>query len=240
VRLARSVEVRPDVVHLTDGGWIICEDLVVITASAAVARWARVVAHVRGQAGTLLRLTPVVVYLGLRHARTLLDPGSPELALVAAWAMQHRHGPAAARLVERAIDITHHLPPPLRDVQWRAILDVLSDKLLSRLREAAMTPDRVPERPAVRKLRLFLESIGRAEGKRESLLMILSERGLTPTKDERARIEKCADAPQLDAWLKRAITAPSVADALTAGATGDKPAPARRRARPSAKSKLPR
>jgi hypothetical protein len=254
VRLARPVEVRPDVVHLTDGGWIICEvqnkvdwkkrrrwllaasvllddtrrmgDLVVITASASVARWARVVAHVRGQAGTLLRLTPVVVYLGLRHARMLLASGSPELALVAAWAMQHRHGPAAARIVERAIDITHHLPPPLRDAQWRAILDVLSDKLLSRLREAAMTPDRVPERPAVRKLRLFLESIGEkrgraeglAEGKREDLLLVLSERGLAPTKDERARIEKCTDAAQLGAWLKRAVTAPSVADVLAAAA----------------------
>jgi len=67
-----------------------------------------------------------------------------------------------------------------------------------------MHPDRVPERPAVRKLRLFLEQKGRAEGlaegkaeglaagkaeglaegKREDLLMVLSERGLPLTDEE--------------------------------------------------------
>jgi hypothetical protein len=284
VRLARPVEVRPDIVYRTAGGWAVCEvqnkidrkkrrrwpltasvlldqtrrmgDVVVITASASVARWARKAAHLRGPAGTLLQLTPVVVYLSLRCARALLDPKTPQLALCAAWAMQHRHGPAAASIVERAIAVTSNLPPPLRTAQWRAILDVLSDKMLSRLREAAMHPDRVPERPATRKLRLFLESIGekrgraegkaegraegkaegRAEGKREDLLTVLSERGLSLTEEQRARIEKCTDVEQLGLWLRRAITAASVADVLTAAAKAKKPAPTRRRTRPSAKA----
>ena len=206
--------------------------------------------------------------LSLRCARSLLDPASPQLALCAAWAMQHRHGPAAARIVERAIDITSHLPPPLRDAQWRAILDVLSEKMLSRLREVAMHPDRVPERPAVRKLRLFLEQKGRAEGlaegkaeglaagkaeglaagkaeglaegKREDLLTVLLERGLPLTDEERARIEKCTDVEQLRLWHRRAITAASAADVLATAAKSEKPAPRPRRTRLSSRARSPR
>ena len=190
--------------------------------------------------------------LSLRCARSLLDPASPQLALCAAWAMQHRHGPAAARIVERAIDITSHLPPPLRDAQWRAILDVLSEKMLSRLREVAMHPDRVPERPAVRKLRLFLEQKGRAEGlaagkaeglaegKREDLLTVLLERGLPLTDEERARIEKCTDVEQLRLWHRRAITAASAADVLATAAKSEKPAPRPRRTRSSSRARSPR
>ncbi len=269
VRFARPAEVRPDVAHRTGRGWVVGEvqnkidpikrrrwllaaailhdetqrmgDVVVITASASVARWARKVAHVRGPAGTRLQLTPVVVHLSLRRAKALLDPRAPQLALFAAWAMQHRHGPAAARVVEAAFDLTDHLPPPLRQAQWRAIFDVLSDKMLSRLREAAMHPDRVTERPAVRKTRLLLESIGekrgleqgRAETARGALLVVLSERGLGPTDEERAHIEACTDVAQLGLWLRRAVTAASVADVLAATVTATRPAPKPRRTRPS-------
>lgn len=132
--------------------------------------------------------------------------------------MQKRHGKTAVRIVERALDVTDNLPPPLRDAQRRAIFDVLSDRMRSRLREAAMHPDRVPESPATRKLRLFLEKMGekrgRAEGKREALLTILTERGLAPTAAERARIEACTDIATLDRLVQRAITAESVAQAL--------------------------
>ena len=282
VRFTRPAEVRPDVAHRTEHGWVVGEvqnkidpikrrrwllaaailhdetkqmgDVVVITASAAVARWARKVAHVRGPAGTRLQLTPVVVHLSLRRAKTRLDPKAPQLALFAAWAMQHRHGPAAARVVEAAFDLTDHLPPPLRQAQWRAIVDVLSDKMLSRLREAAMHPDRVTERPAVRKTRLLLESIGekrgleqgRAEGRTEGraetargdLLVVLSERGLGPTDEERAHIEACSDVAQLGLWLRRAVTAASVADVLAATVTATRPAakPRRTRLSPAART----
>ncbi len=281
VRFTRPAEVRPDVAHRTAHGWVVGEvqnkidpikrrrwllaaailhdetkqmgDVVVITASAAVARWARKVAHVRGPAGTRLQLTPVVVHLSLRRAKALLDPKAPHLALFAAWAMQHRHGLAAARVVEAALDLTDHLPPPLREPQWHAIIDVLNNEMLSRLREAAMHPDRVTERPAVRKTRLLLESIGekrgleqglakgrdegrnegRAEAARGDLLLVLTERGLTPAASERARIEACADVAQLGLWLRRAVTAASVAEVLAATVTAPTPAPKPRRTRPS-------
>ena len=284
VRLARPVEVRPDVVFRTATGWVVCEvqnridpkkgrrwllacsvlfdetrqmgDVVILTASAAVARWARRVGHVVGPAGTRLQVTPVVVYLSLRAVRALLDPKAPALGLCAAWAMHHRHGAAAARVVEDAINLTDHLPPSLRGAQLRAILAVLNQRMLSRLREAPMDPNHIPERPAVRKLREFLESVGekrglaegKAESKQEDLLTVFSERGLPVTAGERARIRECTDIGRLSEWFRRAITAASVAEALAA-APSSKGAPPRdtpqspprpRRARPKAGARAAR
>ena len=274
VRSTRSAEVRPDLVYRAGRSWLVCEvqnkldktkarswllttaalrfehrrmgDLVVITASPAVARWAGKVAHERGSAGTTSHLTPVVLLLDGRRARELLDPERPELALCAAWAMKARHGRAAIRVVERAFELSENLPPSLRDAQRRAIFTVLSDRMRSRLREATMHPDRVPETPESRELRLLLESngekrglaqgktVGRteglaegrteglaegrteglAEGKRDTLRMILTERGLALTAAQRRRIDGCSEIPQLDAWLKRALTADTAAEVL--------------------------
>ena len=109
-----------------------------------------------------------------------------------------------------------------------------------------MHPDRVPETPESRELRLLLESngekrglaqgktVGRteglaegrteglaegrteglAEGKRDTLRMILTERGLALTAAQRRRIDGCSEIPQLDAWLKRALTADTAAEVL--------------------------
>jgi hypothetical protein len=178
-----------------------------------------------GTEGGTARLTPVVLLLHSRRARVLLDPKRPELALFAAWAMQARHGAAAVRIVERAIDVSGNLPPPLRKAQWHAIFDVLSDRMRSRLREAAMHPDRVPERPATRKLRLFIEAMAEKRFKRDALLMVLKHRKMVPTAAQQARIDACMDPKVLDGWFKRAFKAESVADTL------------RRKAAPRAASK---
>ena len=273
VRLARPVEVRPDVVHRTAQGWVVCEvqhkidrkkgrrwllassvlldethrmgDVVVLTVSAAVARWARRVGHVRGPGGTRLQITPLVVHLSLRAARALLDPGAPHLALCAAWAMQRRHGAEAARVADDAVLITERLPQPLQDVQARAIFDILNQHLYARLlREAAMHPNQTPERPAVRKLRELLEERGSAKGlakglaeglargKQGDLLLIFSERGLPVTAEERALISACTDVEQLSAWLRRAITAGSAAEVLATPVSPAKASSRPRRARP--------
>ena len=62
--------------------------------------------------------------------------------------------------------------------------------------------------------------VGRQEGMREglqkgqaaALLALLAERGLTPTPEERAHIAACTDETLLARWVRRAVTAPSVAD----------------------------
>ncbi|WP_437992806.1 hypothetical protein [Sorangium sp. So ce145] len=56
----------------------------------------------------------VVPHLGHAEGKALLDERHPELALFAAWAMQHRHGPAARAVVERAFELTERLPRALR------------------------------------------------------------------------------------------------------------------------------
>lgn len=96
-------------------------DLIVITASRAVGRGAARVAQVQTPLGTKLALTPVVLVLGPEQVEALLDPRQPELALFAAWAMQHRHGSKAHAVVKQAIELTGHLPPALQRPQMDAI-----------------------------------------------------------------------------------------------------------------------
>lgn len=59
---------------------------------------------------------------------------------------------------------------------------------------------------------------GRVEGQlaeaRAALRRVLEHRQLTPSKDEDARIDACADFATLERWNHRAFTATSVSDAL--------------------------
>jgi hypothetical protein len=218
-------------------------DLIAITPRADVARWAKRMVHARGPLGTKVSLEPVVFHLGEAEVDALLDEDHPELALFAAWAMQHRHGPRARKIVERALELTERLPRSLRKAQTRAILSVLSERMVALLREAMMNPDKIPESPAAKKLRLLLEAQGRkrgqtegeakgraegkAEGKQEALLMLLRARGLPPAREDEARVRACTDAAKLDQWIERAATAASVREVL--GARPSAP-PARKRA----------
>jgi hypothetical protein len=59
---------------------------------------------------------------------------------------------------------------------------------------------------------------GRDEGRREAMvtaiLRIIDARKLAITDAERSRVLACTDPAQLDLWLERAVTAPSVRDVL--------------------------
>jgi hypothetical protein len=57
-------------------------------------------------------------------------------------------------------------------------------------------------------------SEGQLTGMRAALRRVLALRQLTPSKDEDARIEACADLVTLERWHDQAITAVTVADAL--------------------------
>jgi hypothetical protein len=278
IRFVETDEVRPDLRFTgDDGAWALLElqdkidpekrrrwllatsvllnqtsvlgDLLVITARRSVARWARKVAHVVTKLGTRLALTPVVLHLSAAKVKLLLDPQHPELAYFAAWAMHHRHGPRAKEVVEQAIDVTELLPPPLREAQLRAIMRMLSDRMLAALEENAMDLSKIPERPALRSLRLLLEgdahakgeaegeakgeargeAKGEAKGKRSALLIMLKARRLDVSDADRATIEACTDPAKLDQWIERAATAASTRQVLAA-----KPATRRRTSRPKA------
>jgi hypothetical protein len=97
---------------LHDGSGVM-GDLVVMTWSPRVARWARRAAHARGPPGTTSALTPLVLLLSGAGIQGLLDEAAPELAFFAAWAVQHRHGRRARAAVERALAVTERLPVSL-------------------------------------------------------------------------------------------------------------------------------
>ena len=128
---------------------------------------------------------------------------------------------------------------------------------------ASMNPDKIPETAAVRRLRRFLESQGRkqgraegevkgrtegeakgrtegraegeAKGRQEALLTLLKARGVSMSPQDLGRIRGCVDAAMLDRWIERAATADAMSSVLgpPAATTG----PRRRRAtRPRAAS----
>jgi hypothetical protein len=207
-------------------------DVVVITASRSVAAWAKRAAHHRGEQGTSLGLTPVILLLSKDHVAALLDRARPELAIFAVWAGCRGHGPDARGVAKRALELTEALPAPLREGQARAILAMLSQQLLASLKEMAMDVDKVPETKASRAFRVFFEKQGEANGRRESLLRVLAARGLSPTKKERASIAALTEVAALDRCVHTAVTAASVGAVLaSAGASHHRraaPAPKRR------------
>jgi hypothetical protein len=93
-------------------------EVIVITTSRRVARWAATVASARGGLGTRLAVEPVILLLAGPVVKALLDPAHRELALFAARAMHRRHGPEEDAM-ERAIELTPGLAPPLRSQQMR-------------------------------------------------------------------------------------------------------------------------
>ncbi|MEV5931315.1 hypothetical protein AB0L56_00755 [Streptomyces sp. NPDC052079] len=56
----------------------------------------------------------------------------------------------------------------------------------------------------------------RAEGRAESILRLLSHRGLEATEGDRERIVGCGDPDVLGHWLTRALTAESMAEVFAA------------------------
>jgi hypothetical protein len=269
VRFAKTIEVRPDLLFRSPRQrWILFElqnaidekkrqswllaasvlcfrekamgEVVILTASRSVAAWARRVGHQRGELGTRLELTPMVILLDRRRVEALLDPAHPELALFAAWAMQKRRGKQALHVVERAIDLSGSLPPALQEAQARAILAVISEHMYAQLETMAMNLDKFPESPGLKRLRLLLEKQGRmrwqaegkAEGQQEAVLAILAARDLPVTARQRVRILACSDLEVLGGWIGRAVSVASTRDLL-----GEDEAAGTRRTRPRAPSK---
>jgi len=218
-------------------------DVLIITASPGVARWAASAAVVRSELGTRLELRPVVLLLAEPALPALLDPSHPELALFATWAMHRRRGRSARATVLRAIELTDELPPPLQEAQRRAIFNLLSKRMLAFAKEAMMDPNKRYESPWFREWKLELagegraasEAKGKAEGKQEALLTFFSARGLRVPAAQRKRIEKCMRIATLDRWIEKAATADSVDEALGPVPAAPRKKAAAKQARPASR-----
>jgi ribosomal protein L12E/L44/L45/RPP1/RPP2 len=212
-------------------------DLVVLTARAYVARWAEEACVLVGPRGTELRLKPVVLLLTEKNVAALLDEAHPELAFFAAWAVRHRHGRRAERLVRRALGLMEKMSEPLRTDMNQGIFNVLNPRLGQALEELNMGwMDNVPEGEYLRDLRLRMEAKGEAKATRQALLTVLEARGLEPSEAERATVAACSDPATLDTWIRNATRAATTAEALVPAAPPVAP-PAAPAAKPRARKR---
>ena len=130
---------------------------------------------------------------------------------------QYRHGPAARRIVVRALELTLTMPEPLRGAQRRAIYNVLSQRMRAVLEAIVMDPNKIPETEEARRTRLIVDAAfdrAEARGEARALLALFDARGLMVSEEQRARVLACTDAATLESWVRRAATASSVTDVL--------------------------
>lgn len=253
LRVAFPVEVTPDLVLCDPGSrrWVLVEvqrqpdedkarrwplamsamadrhgpdgELVVITPSIAVARWAATIAsHHRG--GTRWGVAPTVLRLGSPEADAMLTRGPPELAVFAAWVMQGRWGARAVAVVRRAMERAGEIRDErLRQSMQRGILAISHPSVVEKLRSTEMIDiDQLPYNPALerweedvmkrRGARLQAESEARGEARGEALMLlrILRRRGLEVSSATEARLLATTETALLERWADRALDAASI------------------------------
>jgi hypothetical protein len=190
---------------------------VVITHERRVAAWVEGHGDVRGPLGSGVAVMPIVVLISGDDVEALLDEAQPELAFLAAWAMQRRHGRVAMDVVLRALTISRMLEGDLRERRRRGILSVLSEDMRNNLRRAAaMQQGEVSRQAELDDLLAALDARedravaqGEASGQAKSVLIVLDARSVSLTKKQRARIAACTDPETLRTWLVRAVSAGS-------------------------------
>lgn len=141
---------------------------------------------------------------------------SPELAVLSAIAHgARREGGRVLEALLSALDaVTDEHAMLYHEVVFAALPRAARDHLEALM---ATTTGRYREytSPFIRKYvgqgRAEGEAIGEAKGRVEALLEILAARGIELPEPAHTRIRECTDIDQLDAWIRRAATADSIA-----------------------------
>jgi hypothetical protein len=195
--------------------------LLVVTNDPVVARWAARPISI-GHPG--LVFTPLV--LGPGNVPLLRDEAealrAPDLAVLSVVLNAKR--PNAAELAAVALSAARQLDAERASLYFDLVF--ASVQGTARLALEALMAAKNYEYQSDFAKRYFGQ--GKAEGKAQSVLAVLSARGIDVPDNARARILECTDIAQLDAWLARAVTASAASDVVRAF-----PA-TRRRARASA------
>ncbi len=194
-------------------------DLLVVTASAQVARWAaREI--VLGDGG---RLRPLVI--GPDGVPVITDPEiarrDPALAVLSAMARgPSAEGAAAVDLATAALRGLEVLDRQHAVLYADLILTACGDAARVALEKLMATPDYELKSAWMLEQHAKGRAEGRAQGRAEeavrALLTVLEGRSLAVSSDERLRIEACSDLAQLEAWLRRAGTVASTNELFSA------------------------
>src|SRR4051812_46324961 len=180
--------------------------LLVVTTTRATERWAsRPIDLGGGNTFRPLVLGPSNIPMVIERDRALRDP---PLALLSALAHGKPRTRTAIQIVTAAIYAAISLPDETRMLY----LSLLQDALRSTVRKVQSMAPQLRKFFSETQRRFHNE--GKAEGKAESVLVVLSQRGLVPTSEQQRRIALCTDAAALDRWLKRALTAASIDELL--------------------------
>jgi hypothetical protein len=191
--------------------------LLVISPTAAMARWSARPIHLGHPGWTL---TPLV--LGPELVPVVTDPDlarqHPELAMLSAIAhSEHPQRDQILRSLLAALDSDDHD----RATRYTdLVLTALPEAARAYLEDLMTTGTHEYKSDFARRYYHQGQTEGRAEGLTEgraegevrALLAILNTRGIPVPEDARTRITGCADVDQLEAWIRRAITATTIQD----------------------------
>jgi hypothetical protein len=189
--------------------------VVVITPSAAVARWAEE-PIVLGPSGSSFR----AVVIGPNELPRRVRASAPAELVVLSALAHGREGRQGLELVARALRVLH--PLRKRDIETaRLYFDLLASKMKEQVRRAleetmAQQPylsDWLNEIHAngIAKGREEGLAEGELSGRRRTLRAVLSARGLLDGASV-ARLEACSDPDTLELWTARAATASTAAE----------------------------
>lgn len=185
-------------------------DLVVITDSIDVARWAKTPITV----GSGMVMRPIVVGPEELPVHVSLETALRVPALAVLAVVGHGGGPEARGVGRRAIEAIR--PMLDRDPRVSLYLDVLfvylDEGVLAELLEEEMQRLEQP----ISKIFLYHRTEGIRQGRTEGMVAmlerLLEQRGLEPSVEQHARMASCRDPYVLRAWFDRALTASSVAE----------------------------
>ena len=179
--------------------------LLVVCVDAAAARWCAAPIPV-GHPG--FQLIPLV--LGPDRVPVVTDvveaARAPEVAVLSAIA--HGGRPECAAVLDALVGALGSVDDQLATLSADVVLATLPVAARRHMEELMRTGVREYQSEFARKY----FSQGRAEGRAEDVLAVLDARGVDVPEADRARISGCRDLDQLGVWLRRAVTADSVAD----------------------------
>jgi hypothetical protein len=192
--------------------------LVVITPSEEVARWAvEVASHRSGD--TAWGVRPTVMRLGFREAAAILAQGPAEMAVFAAWAVQGRRGRRALTIAQEALARAASISDgALRRSVEEGILAVLHPTVVAKVRRGPMIDiNQLPKNPAVEKWKAELRADGEARGEVRQLVRVLRRRGFVGCPEIEARVLATTDTDRIEQWTDRALIAATLAEVFAEG-----------------------